>query len=120
MSHQQSLINHNISIKDPETGEEHRTSIRLEKIEWDAMRLICSRKKMNINRYCSLVDFHPLREEHSRTSRIRSGILHYFMNRTAALELAQQKQQEQWQGQEREQGRNKYSPRNLSGRSTIA
>ncbi len=116
----QSLINGNINIQNPDTGQVHRTSIRMEKIEWDAMRQICSRKKMSIHKFCSLVDFHPLREEHSRTSRIRCAILHYYINRNAALELAQEKQEKERQSQERQQSGYKHRTRNLPGGATIA
>ncbi|GEM_PF-3058312 len=116
----QSLINGNINIQHPETGEVHRTSIRLEKIEWDAMREICRRKRMSLHKFCSLVDFHPLREEHSRTSRIRCAILQYYINRNAVLESAQEEQEKERQRQERQKSGYKYRPGNLSGGTTIA
>lgn len=119
MSKRQSLINGNINIQNPETGEVHRTSIRLEKLEWDAMRAICSRKKMSIHRFCSLVDFHPTRQEHSRTSKIRCAILLNYMNRVQAFELAQDKQQKERQRQEGQYSRYQNRSGNLPGRPTI-
>ncbi|MFB9354005.1 ribbon-helix-helix domain-containing protein [Sneathiella chinensis] len=75
----QTLINRNITLKNPETGESHRTSIRLEKVEWDALRIICRQTGMTLHQFCMQVERDPARTEHSRTSRIRSAILGYFL-----------------------------------------
>ncbi len=116
----QSLINGNINIKNRETGQTHRTSIRLERIEWDAMRRICSRNKISIHAFCSQVDQHPARKEHSRTSRIRSAILQHYLNKVIDFESIKEIKQQQGQSQKRQQGGHQYSPRNLPGRTTIA
>lgn len=116
----QSLINGNINILDPNTGKTHRTSIRLEKIEWDALRRICAKNKLSIHAFCSKVDHHPSRKEHSRTSRIRSAVLQYYLNKVIRLESVQDVKQQQGQGQKREQGGNENRSRDLSGRTTIA
>lgn len=101
----QTLINGNINIRDPQSGDIHRTSIRLEQIEWDALRRICSRNKLSLHAFCSRVDHHPSRKEHSRTSRIRSAILHYYLNRVIEFESLQEMKQQQRQGQKGEHGR---------------
>ncbi|MCR9214386.1 MAG: ribbon-helix-helix domain-containing protein [Proteobacteria bacterium] len=75
----QTLINKNISLVNPDTGEKHRTSIRLEEIEWSALKEICRQRGMSLNEFCSAADKDMQRREHSRTSRIRTAILdHYF------------------------------------------
>lgn len=89
-----SLVNGNITITDPETGQTHRTSIRLEKIEWDALRKICSKNKMSIHAFCSRADYHPSRKEHSRTSRIRSAVLRQYILRVDSLESSQHVKQQ--------------------------
>ena len=82
----QTLINRNISIVDPVSGENHRTSIRLEEIEWAALREICNRENISINEFCCKVDRDKNRREHSRTSRIRSAILDHFLNQSKTLD----------------------------------
>ncbi len=75
----QTLINKNISLVDPDTGEKHRTSIRLEEIEWSALKQICRQKGLSLNEFCSAADRDRQRREHSRTSRIRSAILDHYL-----------------------------------------
>ena len=81
----QTLINRNISIVDPVSGENHRTSIRLEEIEWSALREICKQENISINEFCCKADRDENRREHSRTSRIRSAILDHFLNQSQVL-----------------------------------
>ncbi len=115
-----SLINSNINIKNPETGELHRTSIRLEKVEWDALRRICGKYKMSIHTFCSKVDQHPDRKEHSRTSRIRSAILQYYVKRVINFESLHEIQKQERQGEKGHQGGNQDRPGNLSGGTVVA
>lgn len=75
-----SLVNRNITVRDRETSTEIRTSIRLEQIEWEAMKNICVAKGITINEFCCDADMSPARPEHSRTSRIRTAILHHYIN----------------------------------------
>jgi predicted DNA-binding ribbon-helix-helix protein len=82
----QTLVNRNISITNPTTGENHRTSIRLEKIEWTALQRICDQKNISINEFCGFVDQDGRRQEHSRTSRIRSAILHHYLDEAVTLD----------------------------------
>ncbi|MDF2365718.1 ribbon-helix-helix domain-containing protein [Sneathiella sp.] len=82
----QSLINRNISVIDPTSGQPHRTSIRLEEIEWEALRDICARENMSINDFCCRADSDERRQEHSRTSRIRSAILDHYRNQNRNLD----------------------------------
>jgi len=84
-----SLVNRNVTITDPETGQARRTSIRLEKIEWDALRKICYRNKISIHAFCSRADYHAHRKEHSRTSRIRSAVLRQYILWADSLESRQ-------------------------------
>ncbi len=116
----QTLINGNINILDPDTGKNHRTSIRLEKVEWDALRRICAKNRLSIHAFCSQVDHHPSRKEHSRTSRIRSAVLQYYVNKVIRFESTQDVKQQQRQSQKGEQGRYENRPRNLPGGTTIA
>ena len=81
----QTLVNRNISIVHPESGQSHRTSIRLERIEWSALQEICRQKDISVNEFCCEVDRDERRREHSRTSRIRSAILHHFLDTTQTL-----------------------------------
>ena len=81
----QTLVNRNISVIDPASGQPHRTSIRLEEIEWEALRDICARENMSINEFCCKADSDERRREHSRTSRIRSAILDHYRNQRSAL-----------------------------------
>ena len=83
----QTLVNRNISIIDPVSGQPHRTSIRLEEIEWTALRDICARENMSINEFCCKVDQDENRREHSRTSRIRSAILEHYLKRNGERRL---------------------------------
>lgn len=82
----QSLVNRNISIIDPVSGQTHRTSIRLEEIEWEALRDICARENMSINDFCCKADSDERRREHSRTSRIRSAILDHYRSQSGKLD----------------------------------
>lgn len=77
----QTLVNRNISIIDPSSGQPHRTSIRLERIEWAALKNICARESISINEFCCRADRDANRREHSRTSRIRSAILSHYLDR---------------------------------------
>lgn len=77
----QTLVNRNISVIDPVSGELHRTSIRLEQIEWAALKDICARESISINEFCCRADRDQNRREHSRTSRIRSAILNHYLER---------------------------------------
>lgn len=119
-SHFHSLINGNVNIKNSETGDIHRTSIRLEKVEWDALRRICGKHKMSIHAFCSKVDQHPDRKEHSRTSRIRSAILHYYVKRVIDFESFHEMQKQERQGQKGHQSRNQNRPGNLSRGTVVA
>ncbi|MAZ03798.1 MAG: hypothetical protein CMN56_11735 [Sneathiella sp.] len=83
----QTLVNRNISVIDPVSGQLHRTSIRLEEIEWAALRDICASENMSINEFCCKVDQDKNRREHSRTSRIRSAILEHYLKRNGAQRL---------------------------------
>lgn len=82
----QTLVNRNISVIDPVSGQTHRTSIRLEEIEWAALRDICARENMSINEFCCKADRDEKRREHSRTSRIRSAILDHYLNQNRKLD----------------------------------
>lgn len=82
----QTLVNRNISVIDPASGELHRTSIRLEQIEWTALKNICTRESISINEFCCRVDRDETRREHSRTSRIRSAILNHYLDRERKLD----------------------------------
>ncbi|WP_373084570.1 ribbon-helix-helix domain-containing protein [Sneathiella sp.] len=77
----QTLVNRNISIINPASGQSHRTSIRLEEIEWKALNQICAEENISVNEFCCRVDRDGNRKEHSRTSRIRSAILDHFRSR---------------------------------------
>ncbi|MBL4907073.1 MAG: ribbon-helix-helix domain-containing protein [Sneathiella sp.] len=116
----QTLINGNLNIQNLDTGKTHRTSIRLEKVEWDALRRICAKNKMSIHAICSHMDQSSNRYEHSRTSRIRCAVLQYYFNRVIEYELREEKKQQQGQSQKREQSGDQNSARNLTGRTTIA
>ena len=82
----QTLVNRNISVIDPASGQLHRTSIRLEAIEWEALRDICARDNLSINEFCCRADRDERRREHSRTSRIRSAILDHYRNNGQQLD----------------------------------
>jgi len=82
----QTLVNRNISVIDPTSGELHRTSIRLEDIEWKALRSICTRENMSINEFCCKADQDEKRREHSRTSRIRSAILDHYLSQEMSID----------------------------------
>ncbi len=92
-----SLMNGNVSIFDPVTGEKHRTSIRMEKLEWDTMRKICAINKLTIHQFCSFANYNPRRKERSRTSRIRCAILAYCIENGASLKLNEKVSQQYWQ-----------------------
>lgn len=93
----QSLINGNVTIYDPVSRVKHRTSIRLEALEWDTMRRICGINSISIHEFCSLANSHPSRVEHSRTSRIRSAILQYCLDNGDIFSLRQNKDKQEWQ-----------------------
>jgi|TARA_R100000455_G_scaffold10834_1_gene4535 predicted DNA-binding ribbon-helix-helix protein len=82
----QTLVNRNISVIDPASGELHRTSIRLEQIEWVALRNICAEESISINEFCCRANRDAHRKEHSRTSRIRSAILSHYLDRERRLD----------------------------------
>ena len=96
----QSLVNGNVTIYDPITLEKHRTSIRLEAIEWDTMRRICGVNSISIHEFCSRADNHSIRIEHSRTSRIRAAILQYCLDSGDVFSLPQNEDKQKWQRQE--------------------
>ncbi|MEX1035474.1 MAG: ribbon-helix-helix domain-containing protein [Sneathiella sp.] len=83
----QTLVNRNISVINPASGQLHRTSIRLEEIEWIALRDICASENISINEFCCKVDQDENRREHSRTSRIRSAILEHYLKRLGERKL---------------------------------
>ncbi|MBL4739550.1 MAG: ribbon-helix-helix domain-containing protein [Sneathiella sp.] len=84
-----SLVNRNVTITNSETGQVRRTSIRLEKIEWDTLRKICYRNKISIHEFCSRADYNSSRTEHSRTSRIRCAVLRQYILWVDSLESGQ-------------------------------
>ncbi len=59
-----------------------RTSLRLERISWDAMVDICQCEGLTIHELCSLID--NRRNGASRTSAVRAFIVSYY--RAAAAE----------------------------------
>lgn len=59
-----------------------RTSLRLERISWDAMVDICQCEGLTIHELCTLID--NRREGASRTSAVRAFIVSYY--RAAATE----------------------------------
>jgi len=79
------LVNGKTSIIDRASGCNRRTSIRLERIEWSALQEICREKDISINEFCCEVDRDDRRREHSRASRIRSAIFHYFLSTRTTL-----------------------------------
>ena len=96
LSSDQSLMNGNVSITDPETGKKHRTSIRLEKLEWDTMRRICAINKMTIHEFCTYANVHARRKERSRTSRIRCAILAYCLDHGLVFKSPEKVSQQYW------------------------
>lgn len=70
------LLSRNVTI------DGHRTSLRLEKVSWDALDDICRSEGLTIHELCSMVE--PLRNGSSRTSAVRAFIVSYY--RTAARE----------------------------------
>lgn len=70
------LLSRNVTI------DGHRTSLRLEKVSWEALDDICRNEGLTIHELCSMVE--PFRSGASRTSAIRAFIVSYY--RTAAFE----------------------------------
>lgn len=70
-----SLITRNIRL------HRGRTSIRLERLEWAALDAICRAEGLDRHAFASLVDRDPARGEKTLTSRVRSAILTYFVDR---------------------------------------
>ncbi len=68
-----SLITRNIRLA------QMRTSVRLERVEWQALDLICQREGLDRHRFAARVQLDPARTENTLTSRLRSAILAYFM-----------------------------------------
>ena len=93
----QSLMNGNVNILDSDTGTKHRTSIRLEKVEWDALRKICAINRISIHQFCTFADQSPRRKEHSRTSRIRCAVLQYCLDNGDMFDLSKKVEQQYWQ-----------------------
>lgn len=71
-----SLVSRNVTING------HRTSLRMERETWDALREICLREDQTIHQVCSLVE--ERREVSNRTSAVRAFIIKYY--RSAATE----------------------------------
>jgi predicted DNA-binding ribbon-helix-helix protein len=92
-----SLMNGNINIQNPNTGTRHRTSIRMEKLEWDTLRRICATNGITIHDFCSYADAKLNRKEHSRTSRIRCAILQYCVDNGNVFDRSKKIEQKQWQ-----------------------
>lgn len=70
------LLSRNVTI------DGHRTSLRLEKVSWDALDDICRNEGLSIHELCSMIE--PMRNGASRTSAVRAFIVSYY--RTAAQE----------------------------------
>lgn len=70
------LLSRNVTI------DGFRTSLRLEKVSWDALEDICRSEGLTTHQLCSMVE--PLRNGASRTSAIRTFIVSYY--RAAATE----------------------------------
>ena len=70
------LLSRNVTI------DGHRTSLRLEKVSWDALDDICRNEGLTIHELCSMIE--PLRNGASRTSAVRAFVVSYY--RTAARE----------------------------------
>lgn len=56
-----------------------RTSVRLESLEWQAIDRIAQALGKDVHAVCEGFDCDPKRKEKSRTSRIRMGVLQYYM-----------------------------------------
>ena len=70
------LISKNVTVNG------HRTSLRLEQENWDALNDICEAEGLSVHEICSMVEIQ--RSGGSRTSSVRTFILTYF--RTAAAQ----------------------------------
>ena len=68
-----SLVVRNIRIR----GD--RTSIKLEPAESAALDRICAAENLTIHQFCERADRDPARTERSRTGRVRTAILDYFV-----------------------------------------
>ena len=55
-----------------------RTSVRLERLELEALDRICAAENLTVHDFCERADRDPARTERSRTARIRMAILDYF------------------------------------------
>lgn len=71
-----SLVTRNLRL------ERGRTSIRLEQLEWTALDLICAAEGIDRHTFATLIDRDPARREKTLTSRIRSAVLGYFIQRS--------------------------------------
>ena len=58
-----------------------RTSVRLERLELQALDRICAAENLTIHEFCELADRDPERTERSRTARIHMAILTYFVSK---------------------------------------
>lgn len=57
-----------------------RTSVRLEELEWAALDAIAWRTGKDLNALCEGFEHDPRRREKSRTSRIRMGVLQFYID----------------------------------------
>lgn len=74
-----SLVTRNLRL------ERGRTSIRLEKLEWAALDAICRTEGIDRHAFAVRVDRDPQRHEKTLTSRVRSAILTYFIQRAGIV-----------------------------------
>jgi len=75
-----STTNRNVTVNG------HRTSIRLESAEWDALAEICTLEQITPNQLCSHVA--KIRSEKAFTSSLRVFMLSYFRQKSAGLNVA--------------------------------
>ena len=68
-----SLVTRNIRLG------QMRTSVRLERVEWQALETICQREGLDRHLFAARVQADAARTENTLTSRLRSAILVYFM-----------------------------------------
>ncbi|MBP7064053.1 ribbon-helix-helix domain-containing protein [Ferrovibrio sp.] len=68
-----SLVTRNIRLG------QMRTSVRLERIEWQALDVICRLEGVDRHGFAAVVQADPRRSENTLTSRLRSAILAYYM-----------------------------------------
>ncbi len=55
-----------------------RTSVRLERLELEALEQISTAENLTIHEFCERADRDPTRTERTRTARIRMAILAHF------------------------------------------